>query len=603
MKRILTFLFCLTVSVSLFAQAGLSQGQALKQTTANPTSAKKTCSYCGIEMGNITYPWQHETWCPYYKSRSAAGSSSSSSSSSVASQAAAGVAAVAVGSALGNALSNWLNSEPKGDYKRYTTNVPGHTLGYKYDERSGGEKVPDYVVLRDSGKDKLGVWKNAWTYTETMKSDKNYGKMTDYPGQWMIKPKYDFINLRSPGVDSEGYAIGGCVAIVGLKSGKGDNAPMKYGLVEANISWGYGHELIPVKYAGCVAANPENVGRTLLVIMGNPGKDGKMIWGVWRVGKKRKPNQFDKMEAFSVLPEQFEAVTIYQPGYIAASKYGKFGLYDKEGHNLLPHEYASLSVSPTGIVRAQKEEGGKFGVLDLQGKTLVPFDYENVILCNGGTAIYGNGGLYGALLPSGESIPIEYTNIRESFWIKKGGEKVITIYVEKDGISYYRSNGRLIPVRTTLDVEAKEGISFSSWYNEKTAKLKEEFMKKGEFEKEADYQARIADPANLGNFLSSRIPAPVDEYMKQSEHRIVFGTYDTENECFQSYLEESPWDIIRIPVPIDVAPYFKEKRRANITPSELVLLDDYPAIKSMTIAVGGETWRDKDVYYTVRVIF
>lgn len=603
MKRILTFLFCLTVSVSLFAQAGLSQGQALKQTTANPTSAKKTCSYCGIEMGNITYPWQHETWCPYYKSRSAAGSSSSSSSSSVASQAAAGVAAVAVGSALGNALSNWLNSEPKGDYKRYTTNVPGHTLGYKYDERSGGEKVPDYVVLRDSGKDKLGVWKNAWTYTETMKSDKNYGKMTDYPGQWMIKPKYDFINLRSPGVDSEGYAIGGCVAIVGLKSGKGDNAPMKYGLVEANISWGYGHELIPVKYAGCVAANPENVGRTLLVIMGNPGKDGKMIWGVWRVGKKRKPNQFDKMEAFSVLPEQFEAVTIYQPGYIAASKYGKFGLYDKEGHNLLPHEYASLSVSPTGIVRAQKEEGGKFGVLDLQGKTLVPFDYENVILCNGGTAIYGNGGLYGALLPSGESIPIEYTNIRESFWIKKGGEKVITIYVEKDGISYYRSNGRLIPVRTTLDVEAKEGISFSSWYNKKTAKLKEEFMKKGEFEKEADYQARIADPANLGNFLSSRIPAPVDEYMKQSEHRIVFGTYDTENECFQSYLEESPWDIIRIPVPIDVAPYFKEKRRANITPSELVLLDDYPAIKSMTIAVGGETWRDKDVYYTVRVIF
>lgn len=603
MKRILTFLFCLTVSVSLFAQAGLSQGQALKQTTANPTSAKKTCSYCGIEMGNITYPWQHETWCPYYKSRSAAGSSSSSSSSSVASQAAAGVAAVAVGSALGNALSNWLNSEPKGDYKRYTTNVPGHTLGYKYDERSGGEKVPDYVVLRDSGKDKLGVWKNAWTYTETMKSDKNYGKMTDYPGQWMIKPKYDFINLRSPGVDSEGYAIGGCVAIVGLKSGKGDNAPMKYGLVEANISWGYGHELIPVKYAGCVAANPENAGRTLLVIMGNPGKDGKMIWGVWRVGKKRKPNQFDKMEAFSVLPEQFEAVTIYQPGYIAASKYGKFGLYDKEGHNLLPHEYASLSVSPTGIVRAQKEEGGKFGVLDLQGKTLVPFDYENVILCNGGTAIYGNGGLYGALLPSGDSIPIEYTNIRESFWIKKGGEKVITIFVEKDGISYYRSNGRLIPVRTTLDVEAKEGISFSSWYNKKTAKLKEEFMKKGEFEKEADYQARIADPANLGNFLSSRIPAPVDEYMKQSEHRIVFGTYDTENECFQSYLEESPWDIIRIPVPIDVAPYFKEKRRANITPSELVLLDDYPAIKSMTIAVGGETWRDKDVYYTVRVIF
>ncbi len=593
MRKVLFSLLCLTVSAVLFAQAGMGQGQAVKQTTPNPTSAKKTCSYCGIEMGNITYAWQHETWCPYYKSRSSAGSQSSSSS---ASQVAAGVAAAAVGSALGNALSDWLNSEPQGgDYKRYSSTVPGHTLGFRYDERSGGQKVPKYVVLRDSGKDKLGVWENAWTYTETMKSDKNYGKMTDYPGEWKIKPKYDYINLRSSGLG----LTDDCVAIVGLKSGKGENAPMKYGLVEANISWGYGHELIPVKYSGCVATNPEQGGGTLLVIMGNPGKDGKMAWGVWRVGPKKKPNQFDKMEAFSVLPEQFETVTIYNPGYIAASKNGKFGLYDKEGHSLLPHEYASLSVSPTGLVRAQKEEGGKFGVLDQQGKTLVPFEYENVIIGNGGTAIYGNGGLYGALLPSGESFPIEYTQIRESFWIKKGGEKVITLFVEKDGICFYRSNGRLIPVRTTLDGEAKDSLSFSFWYDEKTAKLKEEFMQKGEFEKDADYQARIADPANLGNYLASRIPAPVDEYMGNQKHYIEQDKYDTENECFPVHLKESPWDVIRIPVPIDAAPEFKDRAYVKLAQLELELRDDFPAIKSMTIEIKKESWREKEVYYTV----
>lgn len=597
MKRILAFIFCLTVSVSLFAQAGLSQGQAVKQPTPNPTSVKKTCSYCGIEMGKITYAWQHESWCPYYKSRSSAGDLSSSSSS--VSQSAAGVAAVTVGSAIGNALSNWLNSEPQGgDYKRYTTTVPGHSLDYRYDERSGGQKVPMYVVLRDSGKGKLGVWANAWTYTETMKTDKNYGKMTDYPGEWKIKPKYDYINLRFSGLDS--YLHDDCVAIVGLKSGKGENATMKYGLVEANVGWGYGHGLIPVKYAGCVATNPEKKGGALLVIMGNPGKDGKMIWGVWRVGPKKKPNQFDKMEAFSVLPEQFEAVTIYQPGYISAKKNGKYGLYDKEGHSLLPHEYNVLSVSPTGVVRAQKEEGGKFGVLDLQGKTMIPFEYENVTLCDGGTAIYGNGGLYGALLPSGEKVPIEYTQIRESFWIKKDKSKVITLFVEKDGICYYRSNGRLIPVRTKIDSLAKEGVSFSSWYNEKAAKLKEEFMQKGEFEKVADYQARIADPANLGKILSSRIPAPVDEYLKQSLHgRIVRGTYDTENECFPVHLKESPWDIIRIPAPIDAAPEFKERAYEILDQRIMELRDDYPAIKSITIKISKDSWRDKDVFYTV----
>ena len=592
MKNIISFLLGLTVSVSLFAQAGLSQGQAVKQTTPNPTSAKKTCSYCGIEMGNITYAWQHESWCPYYQSRSSAGSSSSSSSSS---QVAAGVAAAAVGSALGNALSNWLNSEPKGDYKRYTTTVPGHSLDFWYnDERSGGKDVPMYVVLRDSGKGKLGVWRNAWTYTETMKTDKNYGKMTDYPGVWKIKPKYDFINLRFSGIEK--YLHDDCVAIVGLKSGKGD---MKYGLVEANEGWGYGHELIPVKYDGFAATSPEKKGGSLLVILGNRGKDGKMTWGVWKVGSKKNPNQFDHMEAFSILPEQFETVMIHHPGYISAEKNGKFGLYDKEGHILIPHEFASLTVSPTGLVRAQKEEGGKFGVLDLQGKTVVPFEYENVILCNGGTAIYGNGGLYGALLPSGERFPIEYTQIRESFWIKKGGEKVITLFVEKDGICYYRSNGRLIAVRTTLDGEAKDSISFSFWYNEKTAKLKEEFMQKGEFEKEADYQARIADPAKLGSYLSSRIPAPVDEYMKNQKHYIEQDKYDTENECFPVHLKESPWDVIRIPVPIDAAPEFKERAYVKLAQLELELRDDYPAIKSMTIHMKKESWKDKDVYYTV----
>lgn len=592
MKRLLSFIILIAIPLCSMAQgAGLSRGQAVEKTTPNPTSAKKTCSYCGIEMGNITYAWQHESWCPYYKPRSSAGSQSSSSS---ANQVAAGVAAAAVGSALADAFSNWLNSEPKGDYKRYTTSVPGHTLDYRYDERSGGKKVPKYVVLRDAGKDKLGVWENAWTYTESAKYDKNYGKMTDYPGQWLIKPKYDFINLRSSGLG----LTNNCVAIVGLKSGKGDDAPMKYGLVEANIGWGYGHELLPAKFDGFAATHPEN-GLALLAILGNKGKDGKMTWGVWRVGRKKKPNQFDKMEAFSVLPEQFESVTIYpSDNYIAASKNGKYGLYDKEGHSLLPHEYASLSVSPTGLVRAQKEEGGKFGVLDLQGKTLVPFEYENVILCNGGTAIYGNGGLYGALLPGGEKVPVEYTQIKESFWVKIGGEKVITLFMEKDGICCYRSNGSLIPVQTTADGEAKE-ISFSSWYNEKTAKLKEEFLQRGEFEREADYQARTADPANLGKYLSSNIPAPVDEYLKQSEHSIVFEKYDTENECFPVHLKETPWDIIRIPVPFDAAPEFKERAYVNTAQYELELRDDYPAIKSVTIEMQKESWRDKNVYFTV----
>lgn len=605
MKRIFFILIGITLSVNLLAQAGLSQGQAVKQTTANPTSEKKTCPYCGIEMRNITYAWQHETWCPYYKSRSSSGSRSSSAGTE---QAVTAVAAATVGAALGNALSNWLNSEPKGDYKRYSSNVPGHTFDYRYDERSGGKKVPKYVVLRDREKGTLGVWENAWTFTSSLN-----GEITDYPGEWKIKPKFDFINLRFSGVDT--HSLDNVVAIVGLKSGKGEDAPMLYGLVEANIGWGYGHELMPVKYSGFVTTNPEKVGNPLLIIVGNPGKDKRMTWGVWKLGPKRKPNKFDKLEAFQVLPEQFEAVTIYQERNIVASKNGKYGLYDNEGHSLIPHEYSSLAVSPTGMVKAQKVEGGKYGVVDLKGQSVLPFEYEDIVLCNGGTVIYGNNGLYAARLPSGVNTSMDYTRIQESFWTKKDGEKVISLFVEKDGICCYLSGGRLIPVQAPVDFAAKscyydklvqKGCSFSAWYDNKTAKLKEEFMKKGEFEREADYQARIANPSNLGKYLTSNIPAPVDEYLKSDNLKkdIVLDTYDTENECFPVHLQDSPWDVIRIPVPFEAAPEFKERAYIRTKSSCILeLRNDFPAIKSMSTEIKGINWYDKPEFITVIASF
>ena len=82
MKRIILSLALLTtVAVGAQAQgAGLSQGQAYVAPTSTPKQAKKTCPECGITKGNITYPWQHHTWCPYYRAQSTGGSSSSGSS-------------------------------------------------------------------------------------------------------------------------------------------------------------------------------------------------------------------------------------------------------------------------------------------------------------------------------------------------------------------------------------------------------------------------------------------------------------------------------------------------------------------------------------------
>jgi hypothetical protein len=82
MKKILLSFLALLTTVSVLAQAGLTQGEAYVNPTPTPQQAKKYCPHCGITKGNITYPWQHESWCPYYRSQSSGSSSSSGRSSS-----------------------------------------------------------------------------------------------------------------------------------------------------------------------------------------------------------------------------------------------------------------------------------------------------------------------------------------------------------------------------------------------------------------------------------------------------------------------------------------------------------------------------------------
>ena len=125
MKRIVIGMLALVMgTVCAHAQgAGLSQGQAVKNTTANPTQVKKQCSECGITMGNITYSWQHETWCPYYRSKSS-GSSSASRSSGVSSEdAVTAVSAVVVGSAIGKKLGLGLGIAGLGAFIKKATDA------------------------------------------------------------------------------------------------------------------------------------------------------------------------------------------------------------------------------------------------------------------------------------------------------------------------------------------------------------------------------------------------------------------------------------------------------------------------------------------------
>lgn len=607
MRIIVVITMCAMTTMAL-AQGGLSQGAAIKNPTANPVQSKKTCSQCGITMGNVTYAWQHESWCPYYKSKSSFSRKSSTGSTE---QLVTNVAAATVASALGN----WLSSEPQGqsgNFKRYFNDNPGQSLDERSDPKTGKD-VPRYVVLRDSKKDKLGVWKNAWTYVE---SDKKLaakkGATTDYPGHWMLKPKYDFINLRFSGLDNRGLRDD-CVAIVGLKSGKGADAPMKYGLLslyEYNGS-GSDYELVPLRYTSFAATTPKHKygwgnepekwkGGNLMVIFGNPNQAGKMIWGVWRLRKKDKPGTYSKMEAYQLMPDEFDSLRIIN-NYIYAWKEGKCGLYDEEGKELLPIQYANIGL-PIGdqkLLWAQREKGGKYGIVDVNGQEILPFEYNYLSITNNGI-ITKKQSKYGFVWQDKSTVPMIYDNISdfELEWNKKVIKRFLI--AEKDGQCGYIVGQEFTPFHIYDEQQAeammKDSLltisTFSKWYEEKTDSLRKLFRVKGEFEKQADYQKRMDDPAALAKYLGERMKGAVNrytyEYVKDAD--IVMGTYDAEHEYFPIYARQAPWNAIRLPIPISEAAVVKKAftKKERKFPTYFDLRLDTPDITEITIVGLGK---------------
>ncbi|MBR4269508.1 MAG: WG repeat-containing protein [Prevotella sp.] len=585
MKRIVIWTLALVMG-TLYAQAqgaGLSQGQAVKSTTANPTQAKKTCSECGITMGNVTYSWQHETWCPYYRSKNSGGNSASRASGLSTGDAVTAVSAVVVGSAIGNALSNWLTSEPqdKGDYRHYDNKNPGMAMGENTD-KSTNKKYPEYVVLKYTKSGKLGIWANAWTYLDEDFVNHTIKKRTDYPGKWILKPKFDYLYLLSPSV-----------AITGVKSGK--DAQMKYGLLEFKDGWGYnmsGKELLPNEFTNYIIVNQSGKYKEkLIVAFGGPSKGDNTKWGVWKRVKAEKQEKFKYWDARQMIPQEYSGIRAAKDGYFIAWKDGKCGMFDNDANQVLPFDYVNMGMSQNAErwqLWAQKDVGGKYGVIDIKGNTILPFEYDEISLYDGGTVTFSNKpGKYGALLPDGQRIPMEYDKFYELYYsIYK--EKFATVYAEKDEARYYFIDGKAIPTRYMSGTPSADS-TYSSWYAKKTADLKETFMKKGEYEKEADYKARISDNTNLTKYISSKISSPLDDYLKPFAKTLTMGKYNAENEYFPLYFADAPWNVVRLHISNDNAPLLKrwyENRggmkymREHCT---IELVNDVPCITSVIV--------------------
>jgi len=583
-QKLILALFMLSLGI-IGAQAqgaGLSQGEAVKAPKPTATKAKKTCPNCGITMGNITYPWQHEEWCPYYRERNSGGGGGTRVVSSPASSN-AGIVAGGIAAGLGGLLSNAINkigSEDKADYSIYKNTKQGGFLNWTYAYDPNEEQK--YVVVRAG--DKVGIWKNAGVY--------NHNKER-YPGEWMIRPKkYDYIWMSYCGTEFKK----GVMAVVGVKQKNSDT--MFYGLNSGN------KELVkPNKYTKFRTVRAlENT--PLVVAFGYTDEQGRDKWDLWKVVmvKEKKVSYPNAVQ----MGGPYDDVAVWDK-YVRVTNGGRSRMLDHFGKDVFNRDFAQVGTpfGPTKMAWSQDEAGGKYGVIDSLGRTLLPCQYDMIRIMDRGALLTKNGkkGYYYA---NGNQVPCEFDNIREY------GSGLL---VKKDGNTWIEHAGKNIPLylyNTEEEIQQVaekyhrnfEDKTFEKWYAKESAAVREQYMKKDQFEKESNYKIRIADKAAAEKYVSEKMGDAMSRFLTKNlakDSLFIAIQYDSEMECFEFFPIQCPWNAFRYPVSIDEAKEFSGCfRRAEIT--DRMLRFDTPAVKQCTLKLwkpvgkyGGGRWISYDV--------
>ena len=593
MKRILLSLALLTtVAVGAQAQgAGLSQGQAVVQTTANPTQTRKRCANCGITMGNITYPWQHESWCPYYRS-SGGSSSSRSSSRSYGTYTAASAASTALGSLLSGLISNGFSR--KNEYGRTAKQQSEwEELSKRVEERERQKALGQIMYNQD---------KQSWNYGDYAISivDRQACIRNTKTGKW-VKAPYDTIVFKRnyPNVPEDGFYVP--VLNDYEFTGHGFDEQGRIRFLNSKIT----------------GTSPELDGYLLLRLkrprVHTDKKTGKkdVHWNTF---------YYDALcrivdDTLQFVLESENIKRIEYKGNVVYDKDGK--VMDKEGLICVLHHGDEEYYEPVGAAPYISGEvivyvNGKKKADDKKYYTHYVYDKQGNIVAREVDYIETVGGSIYAKYHSGETKWYDYNfkEIQPPFgnWAKKETGSFGKIFlIQKDGVwgVLGQSDKVILPFvyGSKEDVDATlnylNTISYTLWYKQEAAKY---IDKKGEFEKTEHFEARMQDATMQEEYLRERMEGAELRYLKEKTKgglNLSIGQYDADNECFPINLGIAPWNSFLLPVPIAEAEAFKDafigiKTEAEKS-AELGIRYDAPSVEAITFTTSdGKTYRYGD---------
>jgi hypothetical protein len=589
MKKVLISCLLLFSAFTAFGQAGLGHGEAVGQTTPNPQQAKKHCPHCGITMGNITYPWQHETWCPYYRSQSSGGGSSSSSSSSVASTA-MGVGAAVLGSALSSLIADAFDHS-NGDNNYYSNDGFGQQIKFNTEYNAGDDHT--CVVLRDPKTKKKGIWHNAYVAGSKSKSPQPTS------GFWILQPIYDQIYMDQ--YMNHPYAI-----TLRVYRNKPEWRVFEFGL-GTMIYQGHFSEISPF-----VATDVEFSFKAAKVMLQKEG-----VWGLYKV-ERSGPDEIKKhpITLKELATPQFDSIQFYGNQNIVW-KAGLAGIVDDKGKELVPVKYKDVGT----VIGKQKwtwavAQDGDCGLINTKGEVLLPFEHASmhvdeygvsarregeekyfVLLADGirSDAVYDDvtftkdgyvfeqGGLYGfankrgetVLEPEFESIQIVVHDPELVDFSPLNNEYVgpKMFFVKKEGLWGVKhwTDGSYILEPLILDRNKLytylNSLKTTDYPMLARGQRQGYLDGKDEFETQAQFEARKADPAaneayadrQMANFPLLFLRTQLKKAAESgSGMTINWHNYDVEKGAFPFTSNLSAIPIYYLPVPVEEGPAFRE---------------------------------------------
>jgi hypothetical protein len=559
MKKILFLLVILMCALGTYAQ-------------------NKVCSECGIVKYNVTYPWQHHTWCPYYRPQSS-GSSSNSSTVNYGAYTVANAATSAIGALLTDAL-----------------------FGNKQTP-----KTPEEMARDAAYEEKRRILGTA--YFTQIEKEREYWEFGDYKIGW-----------------DNGY-----IYLVNQSSGK-YVIPM-YDAKQRNAF--YKKSKKPLLPSGSVRINQKQKPSTINAYFGieetsndrirfldsskepiNPIFNGWLIaqdfsyYGLDNSTKKKEYNSNVYLGVAKIVEDTLQWVikdrngvndhytTLIEP--LGATPY----IYQKWA---FPTEYAYL-------------HGGyditwRWKLYDVTGKVRL----ENIVYSADNNVIRSYGDVIcvreekktedGKIIASHKYYDIDLNPHPVLGSYEQVVPKALTgigyrfiVGSEKDGYGVIDKDGLVIIPQQYVDINTATAmwnkyakISYTSWYRKEAAQY---INKPGEFEKTDHFNARMADKKLQEQYLREQMAKSEDNYLFEITKggELTLGRYVADSECFPIASTIAPWNAIYLAVPMSEAEAFKRAfdniKGAALGTVKWRIRNDAPCIEQVTFTMpDGKTYK------------